>query len=318
MIVAYFTKSYTAVMEKIPVSQRHELTEAQAEEMLETLLENPDYRFLTIVQQNRVRIEEADTAREALAFARAQIAEREAQTFEIKTVEELEGVTYSELDYQGVRNTLRKIMEQSVEIGVGGDATVFVSSYEGGEGSSPICYKFSKEESTPRGRNPMEQELMMQVQFYEALATAEELTIGVPKPYYYSAMASQKLIAMERLPALSVNDVLRRKGSLPEWFDDSVIDTFCDDLIQALDLLHAQGLFHRDLHVGNIMVSTAPTYTPGQKLGYIIDFGLSAHGLEGMDPYRKESDVGVFTYADDYGRINTVRNELKALKQRVS
>jgi hypothetical protein len=64
------------------------------------------------------------------------------------------------------------------------------------------------------------------------------------------------------------------------------------------------------------MVAQAQAKEDAPKLGYIIDFGVSAHGVEGMDPYRTEGGGEVFTFSEDYGRINHVRKQLKQLKAR--
>lgn len=292
--------------------------EKLAEARLEELLDNPDNEFLLSVPRHMEVIESAATAQEALQYAQNRIHAREAATFTLRTVEQHEDVEYSNLDYTGIRHTLEIINQYAVEIGKGGDAIVVVSSVEGAGEQSYICYKFAKEEETPRGRNPMEVELELHAEFYEALTQVEDLAIGVPTPYYYITMARQKLLAMEKLPAASVSDILRHKASLPAWFDSEAIDYVCNELIRAVNILHDQGLYHRDLHSGNIMVSTNPQPENVDKLGYIIDFGLSAKGVEGMDPYRKDTASGTFTYNDDYGKIESVRTQLKALIERRS
>lgn len=220
------------------------------------------------------------------------------------------------MSYTGVRRTLQRISESAQSIGEGGDARVVVSTIEAVEGISEICYKFSKEAETPRGRNVMSRELEVHSKIYEVLSAQHDLKIGAPSPYYYCEMGGNKLIGMERLHARSIDDLLRGFGSLPEWFGEVEIDELCNQLIKAIDLLHEHNLYHRDLHKGNVMVTQASSREELGKLGYIIDFGLSGIGHEGMDPYKKETNGQVFTYADDYGRIEFFRKELKELKER--
>lgn len=116
---------------------------------------------------------------------------------------------------------------------------------------------------------------------------------------------------MEKLPAKSIDDIRRGKGTLPEWVTERHIEQFTHDIIEALDHCHSQNLYHRDLHFGNIMFTQSPTEV--DKLGYIIDFGLSGFGQADMDPYKKETNTETFTYDNDYGRIDAVRDELLRL-----
>lgn len=288
--------------------------EEKAELQLQQLLDNPDNAFLSAIPSNLQSIEDAETATLALLIAEQKIEERNSRVFAMKVPE---GVESEQLSYKGMRRALRMINESAQQIGMGGDAFVVVSKVETLDGVSEVCYKFSKAAETPRGRNVMDQEMDIHSQFYELLSPLEELQIGVPKPLYYCEMANQKFIAMEKLPARSVDDLLRGFGSLPDWFDDDCVDVFCDELTKTLDVCHANGLYHRDLHMGNIMVAQAKTREDAPKLGYIIDFGLSSRGIDGMEPYKKEAQGRVFTYADDYGRIKHIGSELKKLKKRI-
>jgi serine/threonine protein kinase len=298
---------------EIPQLDNNVDKEAQAESDLDKLLDDPEYAFLSSIPANEQEITNAATAVEALAFARRKIDEREKSTLRFEVPNGVEVESYS---YRGLRKTMKMIVDSAREIGVGGDAYVVVAEVESVDGVSEVCYKFAHEERTPRGRNAMEQEMTIHGEFYDIVSAMEDSTVGVPKPYYYIEMGGKKMFAMERLRARSVDDLLRGFGSLPEWFDDEHVDSLCDGLTQALDACHAQGLYHRDLHFGNIMVTQSKTQEKADKLGYIIDFGLSAKGIEGMDPYKKETAGQTFTYGQDYGRINSVRNRLKELKLR--
>ena len=170
-----------------------------------------------------------------------------------------------------------------------------------------ICYKFAIEETTPRGRNSMAGEAEMQSDFYDFAETIEGSKIGVPMPFYATELGVDKVFAMEKLNAKSIDDVTRGMGRLPEWFD---INEFCSQLQDFLDQAHAAGLYHRDMHIGNIMISQELTEPADGKWGFVIDFGLSGHGIEGMDPYVKERAGEKYKYTPDDAIIPEIRSIL--------
>lgn len=300
-------------MEDFKSNKTEQINESQAEALLEELLNDPEYDFLNKIKSNHEKIENADTAREALAFANAQIEEREKRTFRFVPVGAMPGIIEEELAYDGFRKSFKSISRHKRLVGEGGDAFVYFSNDEKYKGISKACYKFSKIVGTNRGRNSMEQELDMHKNFYQVLQASGMETITIPQPFYYTEMGSQKMIAMERLQARSIDDLKRGFGSLPTWVTAEHIDLYCDEVKRALDVLHAAGLYHRDLHFGNLMFTQSPTET--QNLGHIIDFGLSAEGQDGLEPYKKTTQSEVFTFDDDYGRVEAVRVELHRLKR---
>lgn len=285
--------------------------EKKAERDIDALLSDPEYSFLTLIPKNKSQIEEAVTAVDALALALAKIEERETRTFVFRSAEDVAGVEQGEISYKGFKRTFNELLNKNQSIGEGGDANVYIAEAEMSNGTTTICYKFNKIEGKNLGRNTLERELDLHMAFYKTLESFES-TIKVPSPFYYCEFGTHKMIAMERLPARSVDDLLRGFGSIPRWVNEAVINKFCNDLVKSLDLCHKQGLFHRDLHLGNLMFTQSPE--PTQILGYIIDFGVSAHGIEGLEPYKSTDSRGTFTYADDYGRIEEVRSSLLRLK----
>lgn len=287
--------------------------EEKAARELDEILSNPEYKFLTTIPMNRVAIEEADTALEALAIAVVKIEEREQRTFVMRAAEEVQGVEQGEISYRGFKRMFNELTTNNKSIGEGGDADVYISEAEIKDGTAAICYKFSKLVGKNLGRNTLERELDLHIAFYKNLESFDS-SIKVPSPYYYCEFAHHKMIAMERLPARSIDDLLRGKGSIPAWVDERVIEKFCDDVLRALDHCHKNGLFHRDLHLGNLMFTQSKV--PTEVLGYIIDFGVSAFGVEGLEPYKSTDSRGTFTYDDDYGRLAQVKSSLLRLKAR--
>lgn len=287
--------------------------EVEAELMLEKVLSDPDNAFLIEHEANFLKIENAETCVKALQIAEELIFKRLERTFHFKLMKNIEGVSPESINVEGIKNTIESIKKHKEQIGEGGDAFVVIAKNEIREFPPEVCYKFAKVEKTPRGRNAMPYEAELQEDFYRIVEEISEYNIGVPMPFYSVELGRDKMIAMEKLPAKSVDDILRGMGSLPEWLD---IDKFCDQLEGLFTELHAKGLYHRDMHVGNIMIRQTHDEPEDGKWGYLIDFGLSGYGMEGMDPYKKDVAGSVFTYANDNGIVDIVRNSLFEYKSR--
>ncbi len=293
------------------------LSEADAEQELETLLARPENAFLTQVPANYEQIEAAESAISALAFAQRRIHERLESTLSVKRA--VQGhVEAVRTNAETIVSVINEVLAHAEQIGEGADGRVVIDT-RGEHGLNPeVCCKFALVETLKRGRNSMIEEIEMQSAFYEAAASYADIRIGVPEPYYEVDTGNIQMIAMEKLYARSVDDVLRGFGTLPTNFD---VDVFCDALRSFIDAMHTQGLYHRDLHYGNIMVTQpSGSVSEGEErpLGYVIDFGLSGYAQESMEPYKKENAGIVFTYDDDYGRIESVRKDLKGLQSRMS
>lgn len=293
-----------------------EISEAEAEDKLEELITSPENRFLVEVPLNRQTIESADSARDALTFAQRRIRERLESTLAIRQA--VHGHVESiRADAEAVATTIHEVRSHAIPIGEGADGRVIIDSRNTSTLNPEVCYKFALAESLKRGRNSMIEEIELQSAFYEIAVERADQRIGVPEPYFEVDIGDAHMIVMERLHARSVDDILRGFGTLPTGFD---VDEFCDALIAFLDDMHAHGLYHRDLHYGNIMVTQESTEEiPVQRpLGYVIDFGLSGYAHASEDPYRKEVAGTAFTYDKDHGRIESVRSEFKHLLQRQS
>lgn len=290
---------------------REGITEREAEARLDALLEDPDNAFLLENPQNREKVEKTASSVEALQFAEDQIARRVERAMDIRVVSEIEGIEIHDVSYKGIKDNIDTILRNADEIGRGGDGFVVIDKTEIRNLPPEICYKFAIQETTPRGRNTTAGEFQLQELFYQSLEDIPESKIGVPMPFYSVEIGDTKMIAMEKLNARSVEDLERGKGHIPDWFD---VDEFCDELKKVLAHFHKHGLFHRDMHIGNVMISQESS--EGEKIGFIVDFGLSGRGKEGMDPYVKEVAGETFTYDDDYDIVASARGRLNALKKR--
>lgn len=297
-------------LEQPSTEPRVELTEDRAEEILEGLLEDERYQFLSENPVTRDKIDNAETSLEALEVARTLILKRveAAIIFDASSIDSrFENV---KANAQTILRTMESINRNSQQIGEGQDAVVVIDKNEIREFPPEVCYKFAKQEKTPRGRNSIGVESSVQQDFFDVLSNTDT-RIAIPQPFYAIDTGSEKMFAMEKLPAVSVDEINRGVKHLPDWVD---IDDLCDELEASIDLLHHNDLYHRDLHPGNIMIAIKEPETENDAMAYIIDFGLSGKG-DNMNPYRKETAEGVFTYDDDCAMIKQVRKILKTVRQ---
>lgn len=140
--------------------------------------------------------------------------------------------------------------------------------------------------------------------------------VGVPKPYYsveYSIadpkgnMANISALAMERLDAVSIEEVVSGREDMPAAFNSK---TFWAHLRDFVTDMHEKHIYHRDFHGGNIMI--------GKKDGrpYVIDFGAAAYATE-YDAYERpvRGNVATLRFIEDFAGIEKVRTELEESRQ---
>lgn len=114
-------------------------------------------------------------------------------------------------------------------------------------------------------------------------------------------------LMMEALPAVSVDDILQDRAKLPENFD---FNSFQIDLLDFVDKMHQRGVYHRDLHEGNIMIDNET----GQL--YVIDFG-AANTFWGQPevgergPYHISKDGRDIILTSDEAMVKAVVKKLK-------
>lgn len=125
-----------------------------------------------------------------------------------------------------------------------------------------ICYKIVKNYIEYSLGNNLDEE----AQFLADLSAWNVQGVRVSKPFYSIMERGLHVLAMEKLDAVSWEDVFERKAKLPKTFQP---ETFFVDLQAFLDKMHAAGIHHHDLHEGNVMIDLK-TGKPR-----IIDFGLA-------------------------------------------
>jgi hypothetical protein len=110
------------------------------------------------------------------------------------------------------------------------------------------------------------QNINLLTRFYDEVRIARQVTHpNVCRVYDIGEVAGQPYLSMQYIDGEDLGSLLRRIGRLPS---DKAIE-FARKLCAGLAAAHAQGVLHRDLKPGNIMVDAR-----GQVL--ITDFGLAA------------------------------------------
>lgn len=135
-----------------------------------------------------------------------------------------------------------------------------------------VCYKiFFPLDVQPLGTNSIALEADMQNTVWQE---GERYGVRAPKYHYFISNETVRAIAMERLNAVSIEDVLWGREVLPNAFN---IDVFSMALAQYMRFLNEKGIYHRDLHGGNVLIDTQT------GMPYVIDFGHATRSIGGDD-----------------------------------
>jgi serine/threonine protein kinase len=113
-----------------------------------------------------------------------------------------------------------------------------------------------------------------------------------------------KYLLMERLDAVSIEDVFVGRAELPENFD---FDKFSVALKKYIEEMHSFDVYHRDLHEGNIMIDK------NTGMPYVIDFGASKEFYGEGNPYEVVIGNVVERRTSDEGMMKKVLDRLKLL-----
>ena len=120
-------------------------------------------------------------------------------------------------------------------------------------------------------------------------------------------------LVMEKIDGHSVGDIVKNTKLVPENFN---YKKFCDSLDSEVSKMHKAGLYHRDLHFGNVMIDE-------DSLAVIIDFGTATMGI-GSD-FTYEESVSMYDpskgryflangfFKDDLEMVKNIKANLKHL-----
>lgn len=156
----------------------------------------------------------------------------------------------------------------------------------------------------PTGTN----DIALEAELQNAIASrGEKHGVRVPRIHYFLRNDAMRAIAMERLHAVSVMDVLDGVAPLPAAFDR---DRFHTALNAYVGEMNAAGYYHRDLHAGNVLIDTET------GMPYIIDFGMSRFAPTGEDVYRIEipsaGQMRIFMLISDDASLRKLREQTQS------
>lgn len=141
-----------------------------------------------------------------------------------------------------------------------------------------ICYKvFFPPERQPTGTNDIAIEADLQTDVSKLGTIAG---VRAPKVNFFVKNQTVRAIAMERLDAVSIKDVLEEIASLPRTFDAR---KFFASLRAYIAALHEKGFYHRDLHGGNVLIDNET------GMPYVIDFGHATQTVGEEGVYQEET-----------------------------
>ena len=162
-----------------------------------------------------------------------------------------------------------------------------------------LCYKAIHNQKLYTQSNSTDTEL----NFLDIVEQCDFQSARTPKPLCFIIHGNFHAMVMEKLNAVSIDDILQRRAIVPPNFN---FETFFSKLSGLLSQIHALGVHHRDLHEGNIMIDRE-TGDP-----YIIDFGAAKRKyLEDDDPYTDIlPDNNIRRFTPDANNIKTVKQKL--------
>ncbi|AZU01760.1 ABC1 kinase family protein [Brevibacterium linens] len=136
--------------------------------------------------------------------------------------------------------------------------------------------------------NTLEEELDYRIELDNMASIEASLTrsgkFDVTVPHGYPGLSGERLLVMDRLPGQPVS----RAGALLTGLSDAERSRLATTLLGAtLEQIIGDGIFHADLHAGNIFI------TPERKLG-LLDFGAVGR----LDPATQTS-LGLMLYSID-------------------
>lgn len=151
--------------------------------------------------------------------------------------------------------------------------------------------------------NDLESESGFLAELYALASKKPDFRIGVPAPYFFVSDPRIDILAMEDIShAVSIKNIMEGQLAIPTTFP---LGKAFEMLRQFVSYMHEEGLYHRDLREGNIMLNLSATESGEDPLLYIIDTGFAIktfsaeQAREGMDK------------TPDNGMINIVEKLLK-------
>ncbi len=209
---------------------------------------------------------------------------------------EEQGIDLETLQQEALTIARETIANPDNILGAGQTGRVFESPQYPG-----LCYKFMYNMTEYAKWNSVD----VEADFLTRLSEFSVAGVSTPKPYFFIEEKDFVVLAMQKLEAVTVKDVCERKAQVPKEFNAQV---FIDALgLYVRELHKAQGIYHRDLHEGNVLINT-------EGLPQVIDFNKSIRVmLASEDPLVSIDSVhGTVTrFTDDFEYVRQLERLLK-------
>ena len=136
-----------------------------------------------------------------------------------------------------------------------------------------------------------------------------DLRIGVPQPYYIATSSKGFVLAMEKLPGVSAEEISKKNIAIPAGLDLNEIEASLSGFVHRMN---EAGYYHRDLGEGNIMFDLERIDAKA-PIAYVIDFGFCTKAANPEEAY--EGPNGVDGRRDNV-MIKKVIDQLKTRQNR--
>lgn len=93
---------------------------------------------------------------------------------------------------------------------------------------------------------------------------------NIAKVYQFGIFNGQPYMSMEFIEGVTLAELLKEEGKL----EAGTVQAIFSSILSALQYAHEQGVLHRDIKPGNIMVRREEDL-PGRLVPYLLDFGLA-------------------------------------------
>jgi hypothetical protein len=203
---------------------------------------------------------------------------------------------------------VRSIEKNSREIDRGRNGRIMEYHVPGQEEDQNVVYKILIR--SPIGeQNDLMSEASYLADLHALSVEHSDLQIGVPKPFYCATLTDARVIAMQKVPGESIENIISNSIELPADLD---IDHIEKELLEFVERINEFGFYHNDLRrLGNIMIDLERK-DPSKPLAYIIDTGNAKY------MHARNAEGPAIDKSADHVMVQEVMKTLRNYKARVS
>lgn len=221
----------------------------------------------------------------------------EGKIFKVESVKKL----IDSKETENITECILKFELHANPIGEGNNASIYIPKEES---LQSVCIKKGKEKQMMIFNN-IDDECELQ---------KESKNLGIRTPLTllsFTTKEKEDYLIMEKINGHSIKEIIENHSLLPEKFNYQI---FCKSLDEQIDKMHKGGIYHRDLHNGNVMIDE-------EGLPVIIDFGTAVRGSGSDNTY--EDTVQMYNhqkgsyefinniFEDDIRMVKNIKSELK-------